>query len=841
MDTNAFSSLTAVQLPSSSRLLASACCPDKDLLLLLTRLAGHDRMSLWKVSGVKTWEVDFGSKSEEVVGFDWSPDGQSIAVAHNPPNITIHSIQDGHEERNLSIDCSVDGSSKLNGVWWRSREKPVQTPPPDVFRRNQIITGSAHSILRTLPLLDSMQEDSHSISATDLFAFQGSQTHASRAPAVPEVISSWPSLQSDPVAASINVPTSGRTTNDGVIDETDDTNVDSLLVAANSNGRLYFFLDGSYPLGSLSIGENISITALFKEPRRPVIYLHPEISNSDGKLTDLRPSILALPLLEQRQVRDFAKLSTTAKELAWYIKRVVNEIRSAWLGSETSSGARELGPKWLRALETKQREQFGQDKPNPVVDLTSLLVTGRASESLADFLGSGEQMSERGIQKWESTVGEALIKLRDYSERRLAPACQRLHVVLEEVKGWSCLPMLFPSFGIPTDAVEECLTQVKRAIVLASWLAAAARRELSCFKEFVAWLRFEIASTNQSNETTPPPMLHDILEVNQYLMAGLEVSSIDQWFMGATPNFSFDELGVPPEDLQLPNALKQARETLDDPSELTWQMTIDTTNRDNIGRNLDALTEDLIANCRSVFDLSTGAATRSASLSYGCGSFAERNNVPHQVTVSGIISRQRIISSQSKNDDFLQYIAIHAPSISEHRTFLCTVRQSYGDKGPVFRLEAALIECCVLHDKESPTKVEILAYEFFDDEYLVIVYRNLHENGETFIATVDYNDLGYQEIQCDGHVTLPVREELMERALQLSEAGQLTPIPIPIKRCRALDGFKTGAVSLAVNGRTGRRIACILDHKGTMLETFDMEDDEEVEDEMDTDDADGQG
>jgi hypothetical protein len=78
MDTNAFSSLTAVQLPSSSRLLASACCPDKDLLLLLTRLAGHDRMSLWKVSGVKTWEVDFGSKSEEVVGFDWSPDGMIL-------------------------------------------------------------------------------------------------------------------------------------------------------------------------------------------------------------------------------------------------------------------------------------------------------------------------------------------------------------------------------------------------------------------------------------------------------------------------------------------------------------------------------------------------------------------------------------------------------------------------------------------------------------------------------------------------------------------------------------------------------------------------------------------
>jgi len=34
-------------------------------------------------------------------------------------------------------------------------------------------------------------------------------------------------------------------------------------------------------------------------------------------------------------------------------------------------------------------------EPNPILDLTTLLTTGRASESLSDFLGSAEQMSER--------------------------------------------------------------------------------------------------------------------------------------------------------------------------------------------------------------------------------------------------------------------------------------------------------------------------------------------------------------------------------------------------------------------------------------------------------------
>lgn len=34
---------------------------------------------------------------------------------------------------------------------------------------------------------------------------------------------------------------------------------------------------------------------------------------------------------------------------------------------------------------------------------------------------------------------ESLIKLRDYAEKRVAPACQRVHLLLEEVAGWSQL------------------------------------------------------------------------------------------------------------------------------------------------------------------------------------------------------------------------------------------------------------------------------------------------------------------------------------------------------------------------------------------------------------------
>lgn len=158
--TNAYASLAKVVFASPCRLLASACCPDKDLVVLVTRLGALDRLSLWKIQGTKNWEVDISvddSSSEHIVDVTWSPDGmfsgvsvqtdasstkgQSIAVVHNPPSITLHSVQDGREERVLPL-ANPDHSFKLTNIWWFRHEKiQVQTSIPDIFKRNDLIVS----------------------------------------------------------------------------------------------------------------------------------------------------------------------------------------------------------------------------------------------------------------------------------------------------------------------------------------------------------------------------------------------------------------------------------------------------------------------------------------------------------------------------------------------------------------------------------------------------------------------------------------------------------------------------------------------------------------------------
>lgn len=54
----------------------------------------------------------------------------------------------------------------------------------------------------------------------------------------------------------------------------------------------------------------------------------------------------------------------------------------------------------------------------------------------------------------------------------------------------------------------------------------------------------ETTAANPSNDNNATPR-HDILEVNNYFISGLVVSSIDKWFMGPVPQFSARDLGVP--------------------------------------------------------------------------------------------------------------------------------------------------------------------------------------------------------------------------------------------------------------------------------------------------------
>jgi len=74
----------------------------------------------------------------------------------------------------------------------------------------------------------------------------------------------------------------------------------------------------------------------------------------------IRAVHIDFPLMRGRFCRELSQLASTARDLTWYAMRIVKEMRAIWFGSGTHGGTREWGPRWVRALGTKQKEQFGR-------------------------------------------------------------------------------------------------------------------------------------------------------------------------------------------------------------------------------------------------------------------------------------------------------------------------------------------------------------------------------------------------------------------------------------------------------------------------------------------------
>lgn len=207
---------------------------------------------------------------------------------------------------------------------------------------------------------------------SDLFSFQGIlPTSTAKAPKLPDSIADWPALPPDLVAASIKpFPRPGDPKRrpggppEEVLDDVrpeNSLNYDSLVIAADDKCRCHFFMDATYPLGSLAIGQIVGgvtcqIVSLMSLPFRSAILAHVTYQVHEQGNTNLVPVAADLTALRSPHAREVAKASSAARELAWYMLRVVDEMRSTWVGChEQGEGARTLGPKWIKEIEAKQR------------------------------------------------------------------------------------------------------------------------------------------------------------------------------------------------------------------------------------------------------------------------------------------------------------------------------------------------------------------------------------------------------------------------------------------------------------------------------------------------------
>lgn len=145
----------------------------------------------------------------------------------------------------------------------------------------------------------------------------------------------------------------------------------------------------------------------------------------------------------------------------------------------------------------------------PATQLHLLLVTGRPTRALHDFLAS--KLNERGLVKWEQAMAAALERLREVGWMSVTPALERVVLLLREVDAWArwCAPAVscwpretkltmprarrpqrFGEYEFYREEVHIAVTAASEGIRAMARLQREAEEEERCFKHFRAWLHY---------------------------------------------------------------------------------------------------------------------------------------------------------------------------------------------------------------------------------------------------------------------------------------------------------------------------------------------------------------
>ncbi|KAG9101038.1 hypothetical protein FRC06_003429 [Ceratobasidium sp. 370] len=836
-----------------------------DLLVLVSRTpGGGDRLSLWRMQGGKVWDAPSseheGGADARITHLAWSPDGLVVLCSHHPPRLSLHSVHDGSLVRTLALPPNADA---LSGVWWLDHDgQPPADELADLMRRGPNTPGSAHSLLARFPLLDPYKDPAPSKSTMGMgvaTAFGLPEPPKQKWYEPSSVIRSIPTLpvdlESASVSASDRAPTTSRTRDAAkgkTKDEKTDPNAGTLVVVADTSGALHLYLDGSYALGSFPVAESGGAVSLYKHASITSLAVH--VADHG---TSLAPTLVDVPMAIEPATRNVARASSTIRALLDYIHLGIEELALVWNGRQGKDGIKDAGNYWANLIQDKKRTPNDRVTLGPVAELTLLLLTGRATDSLQDFLGGGGKLTDRSVNHWEQMVSHALIKMRDYAGRRLAPAAERLVVVLEETRGWAAWPDRYDLFRFPPRAIEGCLRRAHRVIAYAQWLAIEANAEHARFLEFIKFIRSEIHKASDLDASTRAPgsaqTQFDVLEAMEYIEHGFLDSSLTAWFTGPMPRTYPGESRS--EQPSLSASVAEARRALESsadlavpPASIVSSLTIlgqkeqEASARSNRSllseypeRNLVALVGDLAQRCAELCGEAAGATTRHARVvrgdvgALGGNGDAGKGTMRHEdgrLTVP----RERTIVNGEGEAGWEQYLATRVQRADNG--YLCLLRIRHGHEATEGRpglVGAAVMECTARAREASEEMLDlaILDLDFFDDDALVLVVRTKEPQGRAFIATVMYRDVEYFTV-AEGDRVCRSREALVERAVGEYESGRFSGTPVPIERSRELRAWSGGGAQLAANGRRGRRMACVLDEAGA-LEVLDMEGEDEAE------------
>ncbi|KAJ2811373.1 hypothetical protein H4S07_002104 [Coemansia furcata] len=165
----------------------------------------------------------------------------------------------------------------------------------------------------------------------------------------------------------------------------------------------------------------------------------------------------------------------------------------------------------LDSLESVLRDHGVDDVTSPEADLIRLVVTGRASESVSQFLLS--KMKAAKLSSWESAGRLGAVAIVRLVYQHIQPAIERAILAISELQpiigDWASRANAFGEDTIVSDRLATTKQALEQAIVIWGWLFARFEAYMTAVcdeqrenQEFADWALFAIDDLHWQNEGT---------------------------------------------------------------------------------------------------------------------------------------------------------------------------------------------------------------------------------------------------------------------------------------------------------------------------------------------------
>ncbi|WVQ74239.1 hypothetical protein IAR50_003835 [Cryptococcus sp. DSM 104548] len=808
-----FTPLSKFPLPTPLFLHPQACNPTMDLLVLLSPFPappqpghaphpvahwamrggaavggkgkekdeGRTRVGLWRTGGDKVWEVDVSGR---VGGMAWMEDGKFLSlllVASGGKTIDTLSVHTGQVARSVPIE--LDLPELGNGQWigMEYRDSGLEWEKP--------YNGSAAMIIDSLPRVTPVEPPK----PVNVLPFMRQKE------AAPTKHGPHPHLSAFPALLPATPPAA------------------STILNLHSPSISFSFLTGTFPLPP-------------SPPTREVL----EIAQTSDRIVGLLDTVLRGVEGMELAFREGEKLTMIHRE----------------------------------ELDTCAKQQ-GTSISDVHADLFRFLLTGRTGVAVSEWLGS--RMTPRTITKWDTTMDTSFQTIQKLVSESISPSLERILLLLEEIQGWSLTPRYQKHLDLKdTAAIKRSMNLVSGLAKLVDGIRFNAKHEQLAAADFMKWLRYESTRSNQDRSTDEPPYAtHDLKLVWSFLQNGFTHSPLRAHFpdlLERPPKDLLDEVFI--QELERKKGRRSLGEVMDETMRVLTRPRGQPTSRQDSHADssiAQSMSISMAIDDASSLDISqdqdisfASSSSHSTIAVHGRKQEADPYAIPEvervmekevwvwlnsvvrecQALITGTVGAA---SGQVKDRGMSRWEGLKDQREVADGKWLALVPPSMDQLWLMFdtpdKLAARIIAYSVAPSSSPSSPVTCLALQFFDDEELVMLLDDQSED-QKYLVTVRYSEV-------EGMNSIPAGFEDWDvsRLIQMGQREMTTLPPLPIARSRpiasraplvALDPTTPlPPISIALNGRAGRRLGCLLvdAEEGKAIEVLDLDADEDEEDE----------